>query len=105
MSASVDRCCVKRMRDYHYVQCSRRATVQEGGKFYCTQHSPAKVAAARTARRAKWEAEYDEQARKDRREQAERGIGRAVLVRVEAHGDHDLPPWLQSVIAVARGEP
>lgn len=85
------RCCATWMKDYHRQQCSRWATVHEGGKPYCSQHNPVRVAAARAERRARWDAEYAERDRAAQAEKTEREIGRLVLEHVAASGERDLP--------------
>lgn len=41
----------------HTKQCDRKGVVEEGGKFYCKQHSPAEVKKREKASQEKWDAQ------------------------------------------------
>ena len=76
-----------------YHQCKRKATVQDGGKLFCTTHSPAKV----TERKAKAEAKWRE------RNEFERGKYEAPRLRAELteairQRDEAIRDWRETAI-------
>lgn len=62
---SVNRCCHKVFKDsgpyrsFHPSQCSKTATVEHGGKWYCSIHSPEGKQKRNERLQAKWDAERD----------------------------------------------
>lgn len=45
-------------------RCSRNATIERDGKWYCWQHDPIRVEADKQKRRARWDARHDREAAK-----------------------------------------
>jgi hypothetical protein len=46
-------------RSFHAYSCQTPAKYEEGGKWWCHNHAPSRVAAKRAARDARWTAEAD----------------------------------------------
>ncbi len=67
---------------YRFYQCTRPATVEHGGKHYCWQHDPERVEADKKKHRAAWEAKYDRETARWKRQEHNAKLG--ALVTVEA---------------------
>lgn len=52
-----NRCAKQIFSGWHSHNCQRSGTIEEGGKMWCCQHAPSKVAARNSAREAKWSRE------------------------------------------------
>ena len=61
------KCSKKVWRHTSWYLCSRPATVQRDGKWYCWQHDPKRVEAEAKKRRAAWEAKMDREDAKYKR--------------------------------------
>lgn len=53
-----------------YKPCSRKASVERDGKWYCGQHDPQAVADRRKTKESQWETEYQERQARYRLEAA-----------------------------------
>ena len=72
-------------------QCTRTATVEEGGFGWCKQHVPSLVQEKKEARDARWKKERDEERRKWQRQLKERALDKAArkALREIANGQWD----------------
>jgi hypothetical protein len=85
---------------YSYHACSRRATFERNGKWYCGTHDPEKIAAKSKMRESKWKADFAA-------ERARRAFVSACesAIRAIASGYNDPVTLAREVIAKEFEEP
>lgn len=67
------------------VQCKRSGVNEEGGKWYCKQHTPSLKKSAADARYAAWKAKYDaDEARREHRDRCVNALRGLDVAKVEA---------------------
>lgn len=88
------RCCeiVMDSTGWHSYQCSRKGTLKENGKLWCTQHAPSSVKKRRDAWQQKCDQESEQRDRTYRRDELRRKIADRVLEidrnGIQAFDDH-----------------
>ena len=55
----------ERFASFNGHNCAKKATVERGGKSYCTIHDPEKIALKDKERRERWEKQWAESAKKN----------------------------------------
>ena len=68
------KCSAKTYRDWHFYPCSRKATVEREGKWYCWQHDPERAIKQNQKRQAQCDAEANERKAKETRRNVERDV-------------------------------
>lgn len=71
---------------FYYYKCSRGATVERNGKFYCTQHDPVRRAEKRQARNRQWKEAWDRE-QEARRKFKENTIRRIIACNSEEEAE------------------
>jgi hypothetical protein len=93
------RCCARVQPEHsmHDAPCSRSAKVEDGGKFYCRQHSPAAARARRKKQKDAWKARSARSDWKRRRDELREQV--YDLLAKEGHTfNHDAVSNLKRVI-------